>query len=101
VFVFFYLMIVRFLSPSHDHYVYCKLRNQAINAVHRVKMIEHATQGSTWISASSYESELKGFVDFPEVCSDMQRIITQRVSQEVSPKAASRIKGNHLHFVYI
>lgn len=61
-----------------DEYVALKMKKQAhtlIEAEHRVKMVEAATQESDWLAVSSWESKQDSHLEFDEV----SRIIRARL----------------------
>ena len=54
-------VVAGYLSPSSDFYVQKKLKDEAINADHRIKMIKLALEKSDWIDVGEWE--IKASID--------------------------------------
>jgi len=69
---FNWIVVVGYLSPSHDTYVMGKLGRQGVSHIdsfHRVNMVKAALKESDWLEVSGWEASRTRFVNFPEVMS--------------------------------
>jgi len=66
-----------FISPSHESYLTWKLpKSDVISTEHRINMAELAVASSQWVSVSRWESQLPGFVDFPDIVKSIETYIS-------------------------
>ncbi|KAJ4459103.1 putative nicotinamide-nucleotide adenylyltransferase NMA2 [Paratrimastix pyriformis] len=67
------MVVAGWISPSHDQYVSHKLGHDFIPGSARLTMCRLAVAQHPWVSASAWETEQSGFVDFPECTERMQQ----------------------------
>jgi nicotinic acid mononucleotide adenylyltransferase len=79
-----FTVIGGYLSPGHDEYIYSKIKDKAIPAYHRIKLINDAVKDIDWLFVDPWEALFcKVAVNFTDVIQRLQLYLKQHLGVEI------------------